>query len=73
MDTKTLITKLQGFFCDISKRGKVYSKVWLDEADFGGLYHSGKYILNVKAHNKIDNIYSEIKAEYKPADLQQTA
>ena len=61
MDTKILITNLNHLFCEIGKEGKLYSQVWLEDADFGGLYRSGKFILNVKAHHKIDNCNSEIK------------
>ena len=60
MDTGTLITNLNHLFCSLSKEGRVYSKVWLEDVDFGGLYQSDKYILNVKAHHKIDNCGSEI-------------
>lgn len=61
MDTRTLITNLNHLFCEIGKEGKIYSKVWLDDADFGGLYHSNQYILNVKASHQIDNCSSEIR------------
>jgi len=60
MDKKALITKLHDTFCELSKEGKVYSKVWLEDADFGGLYSSGKYILNIKAHHEIDQCSDEI-------------
>src|SRR5580704_1842173 len=60
MDTKALITNLNHVFCNLSIEGKVYSKVWLEDVDFGGLYQSDKYILNVKAHHRIDNCNSEI-------------
>ncbi len=65
MDTKILIKKLHNIFCDIDKEGKLYSKVWLDPADFGGLYHSNMYILNVKTRYKIDNCMSEIEDIFK--------
>lgn len=68
MDTKILVEKLHKVFCDIGKKGKLYSKVWLDPADFGGLYHSDKYILNVKAYHSIDNCNSEISDIFKILD-----
>jgi hypothetical protein len=33
----------------------------LEVADFGGLYHSKKYILNVKADHQMENCSTEIK------------
>src|SRR5262245_54716434 len=60
MDTKTLIKNLHDIFCRIDKKDKKYSCVWLEDADFGGLYHSGKYILNVQAQHNIENCSSEI-------------
>ncbi|MES1224748.1 MAG: hypothetical protein ABUT20_55165 [Bacteroidota bacterium] len=60
MDSKKLKEKLNKVFCEIGKKGKSYSKVWLEDADFGGMYHSGKYILNVKANHRIKNCSSEI-------------
>jgi len=61
MDSKTLIKNLHQLFCKARKKNKIYSKVWLEIADFGGLYDSKKYILNVKAHHQIENHYGEIK------------
>jgi hypothetical protein len=61
MDSKAIIIKLNKVFCDMGKEGKDFSKVWLEDADFGGLYHSGKFILNVKAHHRIGSCNSEIK------------
>jgi len=60
MDTRTLINNLNTIFCDLKKDGRIYSKVWLDAVDFGGLYYDNKYVLNVKAHHKIDSCGSEI-------------
>ena len=60
MDTKTIINKLHKIFCDIGKERKLYSRVWLENADFGGLYYSDKYILNVQAHHKIYRSHTEI-------------
>ncbi len=49
MDTKLLIKNLQSAFCDFNSNIKKYSEIWLTDADFGGMYASGKYILNLKA------------------------
>jgi len=63
MDTKTLITNLNKAFCDLNKQQKKYSSIWLSDVDFGGLYHSGKYILNLKAESEfeIDSCGDEIE------------
>lgn len=61
MDKKTLIVNLNTVFCALSKGGKKYSEVWLTEVDFGGLYMSNKYTLNIKADHEIDNCSDEIK------------
>lgn len=60
MDRKTLINKLNAVFCDISKADKRYSEVWLSDVDFGGLYKSDQYILNVRVEHNIDNCTEEI-------------
>ena len=60
MDRKILIENLNKVFCDTNKERKRYSRVWLTDADFGGLYRSGKYVLNVKAEHEIENCYDEI-------------
>src|SRR5579863_8964352 len=60
MDRKVLIKSLNNVFCDINKAGKKYSEVWLTDVDFGGLYQSDKYVLNVKAEHQIDNCKDEI-------------
>ena len=60
MDTRTLINNLNNIFCELKKEGRVYSKVWLDPVDFGGLYNDEKYILNVKALHKIETCGEEI-------------
>jgi hypothetical protein len=61
MDRKVLIKNLNNLFCNLNKQGRKYSEVWLTDLDFGGLYQSGKYILNVKAHHKIDSCSDEIR------------
>lgn len=62
MDKKSLVEKLNFIFCDLKKQGKKYSEVWLTEVDFGGLYVSNKYTLNVKTVQEIDNCNDEIKS-----------
>lgn len=62
MDPKALINKLhQIFFENYNKGEKRYSQIWLSEVDFGGLYHSNKFDLNLKAEHKIERYYTEIK------------
>jgi hypothetical protein len=61
MDTKILIGKLNKVFCESNKADKKYSEVWLEEVDFGGLYYSDKFTLNVKAEHQIDNCSGEIR------------
>jgi len=61
MDRKALIKNLNHLFCNLNKQGRKYSEVWLTDVDFGGLYQSGKYVLNVKAHHRIDSCNDEIK------------
>lgn len=53
--------KLKDIFCIEYKAKKTYSEVWLSEADFDGLYQSHKYLVNVKAEQKIDSCNNEIK------------
>jgi hypothetical protein len=48
-------------FCNLNKEGKKYLEVWLSDIDFGGLYRSGKYNLNVKADHIIDSCSDEIR------------
>jgi hypothetical protein len=60
MDTETLIGKLNDVFCENNKTEKRYSKIWLSEADFGGLYKSDLFVLNIKAEHQIDSCMAEI-------------
>lgn len=53
--------KLKDIFCNENKATKKYSSVWLTEADFGGLYQSNKYVVNVKAEREISSCNDEIK------------
>lgn len=77
MDQKTFIAKLNKIFCQSNKAGKKYSEVWLSDVDFGGMYHNGKFVLNVKADHSIDNcneeIFSVIKmlSEQAPTELEK--
>lgn len=60
MDTKILIEKLNKIFCNKNKSGNKYLEIWLTEADLGGIYKNGKYILNVKAEHEIPSCFDEI-------------
>ncbi len=51
--------KLKDIICKNAKE-RHYSEVWLSEADFGGLYQSDKFILNVKAEHDLDSCNEEI-------------
>ncbi len=61
MDTKTIIKKLNEIFCEYNRSEKKYSEVWLSDVDFGGLYNSGQYVLNIKAEHNIQSCSDEIK------------
>lgn len=61
MDRKTLITNLNRTFCELNKKDKKYTCVWLSDEDFGGLYNSGKYVLSVQAAHQLEERSSEIK------------
>lgn len=61
MDKKSLVAKLSTVFCQLGKEGKKYLEVWLQEADFGGLYMSDKFTLNIRAYHDIDSRNSEIR------------
>lgn len=56
MDKTTFIKEIKNIFLDINAKEKKYSRVWLSEANFGGLYRSGKYQVNVKPWHNSDNI-----------------
>lgn len=59
MDKAVFIKKLRDIFFNLNKDEKKFSKVWLSDMDFGGLYHSGKYILNLKADHQINSYKTE--------------
>ena len=60
MDKRIFIKEIKKLFIDFNKSEKRYSQVWLSEIDYGGLYYSDKYILNVKMEHHIDSIIQEI-------------
>jgi hypothetical protein len=60
MDKNALITNLNRLFCDLGKQSKKYIEVWLAYVDFGGLYHSDKFVLNVRSAHKIYSLKTEI-------------
>ena len=55
MDKHALVENLSLLFRDLDKNDKKYATVWLKQMDFGGLYMSDKFRLNVKAHQPMDN------------------
>jgi hypothetical protein len=52
---------LKGRLKDIFCNEKKYSEVWLSDIDFGGLYQSDKFVVNVKVEHEIDSCNDEIK------------
>ena len=60
MDKAVFIKELRDIFADLNKKDKRYSKVWLGDEDFGGLYYSGKYVLYLKAEHKLGRYKSEV-------------
>ena len=61
MNKKILIKELKNLFIKVNKLEKKYSSVWLSEIDFGGLYYSDKFILNVKTEYHNEVITAEIR------------
>ena len=57
MDKKLFIKEIKKTFLNFNATEKKYSKIWLTEVDYGGLYYSDKCVLNVQMENHID-IYS---------------
>ena len=45
MDRSILIKQLKDIFIAINHSEKRYTRVWLTDMDYGGLYYSGQYIL----------------------------
>ena len=60
MDKSVFINELKDIFNTLNKNEHRYSKVWLSDENFGGLYYSGKYVLNLRAKHKIDSYKSEV-------------
>lgn len=60
MDSKTLVNNLRAVFSAAQTESSRYSRVWLIDEDFGGLYRNGMYVLNVKAGNKNASTIDEI-------------
>ncbi len=58
---KDLKKKLNSIFCKENKNGHKYASVWLSDADFGGLYNSEKFVVNIKTEHQIDSCNDEIK------------
>ena len=53
--------KLKDIFCNENKTSHKYAEVWLSDVDFGGLYQTDKFVVNVKAEHKISSCNEEIK------------
>ena len=62
MDKAIFIKELKDLFTSFNNKEKRYAEVWLSEIDFGGLYYSEKYILNVKMNFHINERKPEIIA-----------
>lgn len=60
MDKAIFVNELRRIFADVNKEDKRYSKVWLSDENFGGLYHSGKYTLYLKSEHKIPRYKTEV-------------
>lgn len=58
---EALQKKLKDIFCKENKTSDKYSQVWLSDVDFGGLYQSDKFVVNVKAEHEILSCNEEIK------------
>lgn len=56
--------KLKDIFCEENKATRKYAEIWLSDVDFGGLYHSEKFVVNVKAEHHIESCNQEIKHIY---------
>lgn len=61
MDTKALINKLHNVFNESNNGNRKYSQIWLSEVDFGGLYHSDKFVLNLKAERPTERYTTAVK------------
>ena len=61
MDKTAFLTELRNIFLALNKLEKRYTRVWLTEMDYGGLYYSGTYILNVITCPNTEEYSPEIK------------
>src|SRR5437899_335374 len=61
MDKAAFIKELRSIFLNVNSKEKKYARVWLSEANFGGLYHSGKYRVNIKPFYNTEIKSDEIK------------
>jgi len=59
MDKAILINELKRIFAALNQSDKRYSKAWLTDMDFGGLYRNGKYVLHLVAEHKLNGYKSE--------------
>lgn len=57
---KALINKLQETFEANNQGDKKYSRVWLSQLNYGGLYYSKDFALKLKAEHKIERLLTEI-------------
>ena len=56
-----LKNKLKDIFCIENKANRKYAEIWLSDVDFGGLYQTDKFVVNVKAEHQIVSCNEEIK------------
>jgi hypothetical protein len=61
ISVEQLRSNLEQVFCAENKNNKKYSEIWLSDVDFGGLYHSDKFVVNVKAEHQLESCNEEIK------------
>ena len=62
MDKAAFIKEIKNIFLDINTKEKKYAKVWLSEANFGGLYHSGSYSVNIKPLHNFEIESTELRS-----------
>lgn len=62
MDKATFIKEIKNIFLDINAKEKKYQRVWLSEANFGGLYRSGRYSVNIKPVRNLNETNDELKS-----------
>ncbi len=59
--TEDIKNKLKTIFSNENKPSYKYMQVWLSEVDFGGLYQTDKFVVNVKMKYEIGSYNEEIK------------